>query len=183
MIHCEHQVGFSAVETIRAKQSYERLCMDNGVVVQDYLTDSGAFKANNFFSHIHETQQLLRYCGTNAHHQNGVAERAIQFISNMARAMILHSSIHWKDGIDTSIWPMAVTYTTHIYNNTPNNGVSPNGHFHGKHNSPSSLNGYACVGLSRLHPRPKGATGAETAMMATAFSSRNLHWPEPTTHQ
>jgi hypothetical protein len=66
MIHCEHQVGFSAVETIRAKQSYERVCMDNGVVVQDYLTDSGTFKAKKNISHIHETQQLLRYCGTNA---------------------------------------------------------------------------------------------------------------------
>jgi hypothetical protein len=73
MIHCEHQVGFSSVETIRAKQSYERLCMENGVVVQDYLTDSSAFKAKKSVSHIHETQQLLRYCGTNAHHPNGVA--------------------------------------------------------------------------------------------------------------
>jgi hypothetical protein len=131
MIHCEHQVGLSAVETIRAKQSYERLCMDNGVVVQDYLTDSGAFKANKFVSHIHDTQQLLCYCGTNAHHQNGVAEWVIQSISNMARAMILHSSMHWKYGIDASLWPMAVTYATHIYNNTPKNGVSPMGIFTG----------------------------------------------------
>jgi hypothetical protein len=43
-VHCKNQVGFSAVETIRAKQSYEWFCMDNGVVVQDYLTDSGTFK-------------------------------------------------------------------------------------------------------------------------------------------
>jgi hypothetical protein len=61
-----HQV--SAVETILAKQSYERLCMDNGVFVQDYLTDIGTFKANTFVSHIHETQRLLRYFGTNTHH-------------------------------------------------------------------------------------------------------------------
>jgi hypothetical protein len=99
--------------------------MDKGVVVQDYLTDSGAFKANKFVSHIHETHQLLRFCGTNAHHQNVFAERAIQSISNMARAMILHASMHWKDGIDASIWPMAVTYATHIYNSTPKDGVSP----------------------------------------------------------
>jgi hypothetical protein len=43
-IHVEHQFGFSAVETIRAKQSY----------VQDYITDSGAFKANKFVKHIHD---------------------------------------------------------------------------------------------------------------------------------
>jgi hypothetical protein len=36
----EHQFGFSAVETIIAKQSYERMCLDNGIFVQNYLTDS-----------------------------------------------------------------------------------------------------------------------------------------------
>jgi hypothetical protein len=86
----EHQFGFSAVETIRAKQSYERMCLDNGILVQD----SGAFKAKSFVKHIHEILQLMRFCGTNAHHQNGVAERAIQTISNMSRSMILHTSMH-----------------------------------------------------------------------------------------
>jgi hypothetical protein len=43
----------------------------------------------------------------------------------MSHIMILHSSMHWKYGIDASLWPMDVTYATHIYNNTPKNGVSP----------------------------------------------------------
>jgi hypothetical protein len=124
-VHVENQVGLSAVETIRTKQGFERLCMDNGVVVQDYLTDSAAFKANSFVAHINETYQKLRFCGTNAHHQNGLAERSIQTISNMARAMILHASIHWKNGCDSSLWPQAVNYAAHIYNNTPKNGVCP----------------------------------------------------------
>jgi hypothetical protein len=124
-VHVEHQVGFSAGETIRAKQGFERVCMDNGVVVQDYLTGSGAFNANTFVAHMKETHQKLRFCGTNAHHQNGVAERAIQTISNMAHAMILHSSIHWKNGCDSSLWPMAVSYAAHIHNNTPRNGICP----------------------------------------------------------
>jgi hypothetical protein len=42
----------------------------------------------------------------------------------MARAMILHASMHWKDGVDASIWPMAVNHAIHIYNNTPNKGVT-----------------------------------------------------------
>jgi hypothetical protein len=124
-VHVEHQVGFSAVETIRAKQGFERLCMDNGVVVQDYLTDSGALKANSFVAHINETHQKMRFCGTNTHHQNGVAERSIQTISNMTRAMNLHAGIHWKNGCDSSLWPQAVNYAANIYNNTPNNGVCP----------------------------------------------------------
>jgi hypothetical protein len=99
-IHVEHQFGLSDVETIRAKQAYERKCIDTEIFVQDYLTDSGAFKANAFVKHINENHQLIRFCGTNAHHQNGVAERYIHSIINMARSMILHASIHWKDGID-----------------------------------------------------------------------------------
>jgi hypothetical protein len=78
LVHCEHQVVFSAGETIRGKQSFEKMCMDNGVVVQDYLTDSGTFKANKYVAHINETQQMMHVCGTNAHHQNGVAKRSIQ---------------------------------------------------------------------------------------------------------
>ena len=116
-LHVEHQLGFSAVETIRAKQSYENMAFEHGVVVQSYLTDSGAFKASSFVQHIRDNSQ---YCGTNAHHQNGVAERSIRTVSNMARAMLLHSAAHWKNGIDSSLWPMAVSYAVYVYNNTPN---------------------------------------------------------------
>jgi hypothetical protein len=96
----EHQFGFSAVETIRAKQSYERMCLDNIIVVQDYLTESVAFKATKFVKHIHEAHQLVTFCEKNSRHQNGVAERYIQTISNMARSMILHANMHLKYGID-----------------------------------------------------------------------------------
>ena len=119
-LHVEHQLGFSAVETIRAKQSFESMAFEHGVVVQSYLTDSGAFKANAFVQQIRDHGQQIRYCGTNAHHQNGVAERSIRTVSNMARAMLLHSAAHWKAGVDSSLWPMAVTYAVYIYNNTPN---------------------------------------------------------------
>jgi hypothetical protein len=37
----------------------------------------------------------------------------------MARAVLLHSSAHWKEGIDSSLRPLAVTYAVHVYNNTP----------------------------------------------------------------
>ncbi|KAI2499350.1 hypothetical protein MHU86_15132 [Fragilaria crotonensis] len=119
-LHVEHQLGFSAVETIRAKQSFENMAFEHGVVTQSYLTDSGAFKANSFVQHIREHGQQIHYCGTNAHHQNGIAERSIRTVSNMARAMLLHSAAHWKNGVDSSLWPMAVSYAVYVYNNTPN---------------------------------------------------------------
>jgi len=34
-LHVEHQVGFSAVENIRAKQNFEKLCLDHGVIVNN----------------------------------------------------------------------------------------------------------------------------------------------------
>jgi len=131
-IHVTHQLGFSAVETIRAKQDFEKMAMDHGVTIRSYLTDNGAFKAQQFVAHIREHEQRIHYCGTNAHHQNGVAERSIRSISNMARAMILHASIHWKSGIDSSLWPMAVHYAAHIYNHMPNEkGLCPSDLFTG----------------------------------------------------
>jgi hypothetical protein len=57
-----HQFGFSAVEKTRAKHTYESMCMDNGIFVQDYLTYSGTFKVNSFVRHIHETRQVLKFC-------------------------------------------------------------------------------------------------------------------------
>ena len=96
------------------------MAFEHGVVTQSYLTDSGDFKANAFVQHIRDHGQQIRYCGTNAHHQNGMAERSIRTVSNMARAMLLHSAAHWKNGVDSSLWPMAVTYAVYVYNNTPN---------------------------------------------------------------
>ena len=53
-LHVEHQLGFSAFETLRAKQSFENMAFEHGVVVQSYLTDSGAFKANAFVRQIRD---------------------------------------------------------------------------------------------------------------------------------
>ena len=40
--------------------------------------------------------------------------------------MMLHSSLRWKQGIDSSLWPMAVDYATHVYNHLPGpNGQCP----------------------------------------------------------
>ena len=58
-LHVEHQLGFSAVESIRAKQAYEQMSEHSGVVIESYLTDSGAFKANAFVQHIREHAQRI----------------------------------------------------------------------------------------------------------------------------
>jgi hypothetical protein len=125
-LHVEHQLGFSSSETIRAKQNYEQLALNHGVLVQDYMADNGVFKAKAFVQHIREQNQQVRYCGVNAHHKNSVAERSIRTVSEMARAMVLHSSVRWKGGISKNIWPMAVDYACYVYNHMPNDkGIAP----------------------------------------------------------
>ena len=50
----------------------------------------------------------------------------------MARAMILHVGAHWKHGIDSTMWSVAVQYSTYVYNNFPrHNNVSPSDLFYG----------------------------------------------------
>ena len=43
-IHVEHQLRFLSSETIWAKQNYEKICLDNGIMVDTYLADNGVFK-------------------------------------------------------------------------------------------------------------------------------------------
>jgi hypothetical protein len=119
-IFVDHQLGFLAIETIQAKQAFERFALSVGVYIESYLTDSGAFKATLFVKHIQDHNQHIQYCGANAHHKNGVAERAVRSVSNMARAMILHASCKWRDCIDISLWPMAVKYAVWLFNHLPN---------------------------------------------------------------
>ena len=125
-IHVEPQLGFSSSETIRAKQNFEKLSLDNGILIDSYLADNGVFKANAFVTHIRDHNQKLRFCGVNAHHQNATAERNIRTISECARSLLLHSSLRWKSGIKSDLWPFAVAYASYLYNHLPNeHGLAP----------------------------------------------------------
>jgi hypothetical protein len=114
------------LETLRAKHNFEQRALEHGVVVTNYLADNGTFKARQFVDKIRNRNQLIRYCGVNAHHKNGIADRAIRTVTEMSRAMILHASAHWKDQVEPTLWPMAVDYAVHLYNHLPNEkGIVP----------------------------------------------------------
>ena len=102
-IHVEHQLGFSGVEAIRAKQNFEQMALVHGVLIQEYHADNGIFKAKDYVTELRELHQPIGYCGVGAHHQNGIAERSIRTVSDIARSLILHAAMHWKDGIDSSL--------------------------------------------------------------------------------
>ena len=56
-IHVEHLLRNSSAETIRAKQSYEQLTLEHGVVIENYLAGNGIFKASAFVQHLREHNQ------------------------------------------------------------------------------------------------------------------------------
>ena len=68
----------------------------------------------------------MSFCGVNAHHKNGVAERAIRTVSDCARALMLHAALHWDHEVTSELWPMTVDYDTYLYNHIPNEkGIAP----------------------------------------------------------
>ena len=62
-----------------------------------------------------------------AHHQNGVAERAIQTVSSWAHTMLLHATIHWPEVEHLNLWPFALQHAAFLWNHFPNRttGVAP----------------------------------------------------------
>ena len=67
-IHVEPQLDFSSFEGIRKFINFEKLCLDNEILVQSYLTDNGIFKGKYFIRHIRESNQRIQYCGVDVHH-------------------------------------------------------------------------------------------------------------------
>ena len=56
-IHVEEQLGFSASESIRAKQTFEKFALDHGILIHNYLGDNGIFKSKEFVKHLYEHNQ------------------------------------------------------------------------------------------------------------------------------
>ena len=67
-------LNFSSLEKIRAKQCFEKMDIDCGVLINSYRADNSVFKDDVSVAHIREHNQKLRYCGVNAHHKNGAAK-------------------------------------------------------------------------------------------------------------
>jgi hypothetical protein len=66
----------------------------NGVKdeVEHYHADNGIFTSNGFKDKVKKCGQSITFCGVGAHHQNGVAERRIQDLSDSARSMLLREN-------------------------------------------------------------------------------------------
>lgn len=127
LIWLQNQVSLRTGETLRAKMKFERFAAGFGVKIKKYHGDNGVFAANEFRDHVQQHGQSLEFSGVGAHHQNGVAERAIQTVTSWARTMLLHSCLHWPVSTNLSLWPFALEHAVLLWNNIPRkeHGLSP----------------------------------------------------------
>jgi hypothetical protein len=125
-VHVYHQVSLAAADTLLSKAQFEHEAGTHGIQIKKYHTDNGIFVSEAWKEHLHGMHQTQRQSATGAHHQNAIAERAIQTVTTSARAMLLHLKVHWPDEYDTRLWPFALQYAAWLYNYTPKaNNLAP----------------------------------------------------------
>ena len=82
-----------AVETVEAKQAFERFTLSQGVQVTHHHSDNGQFAETKFLAAVVQQGQMILFCGVNAHFQNGVAEKRIRDLQDSARTQLLHAKV------------------------------------------------------------------------------------------
>ena len=126
-VKVHHQTSLNAAETIGSKSKFEQEARQYGVKVQNYHCDNGTFTARDFVNHVWNQEQGISFSGVGAKFQNGVAESAVRTSTYMARTMMLHAAIRWPEVYSADLWPFAMSYACHVYNNIPrqDTGMSP----------------------------------------------------------
>ena len=136
-VYVDHYSGLSYVhvqkytngeETVLAKKTYKTWCRTYGVTVRHYLSDNGRFAENKFLQAISESlHQTISYCGVNAHHQNGVAEKHIWDLQELSRTALIHAQHRWSNVITANLRPFALKIEYNVHQSTPslNDIISP----------------------------------------------------------
>lgn len=106
-------------EIIAAKLAYEQFAASCGVRVKHYHCDNGRFAEAGFKEACHRAHQTVSFCGVNAHHQNGIAERRIRDLQDCARSMLLTAKHNWPAVITAHLWGFALCHASQIRRNAP----------------------------------------------------------------
>jgi Reverse transcriptase (RNA-dependent DNA polymerase) len=117
--YVHNQSSTAAAHTIEAKRAFERFAKVHGVLIQHYHADNHIFDSDAFITEIHRCGQSILYCGVNAHHQNGRAEKKIRDLQELARTMLLHARQRWPSAVTTNLWPFALRVANEVSNTTP----------------------------------------------------------------
>ena len=106
-------------ETVRGKEVFERIAPSYDVNTRHYHCDNGIFNSKLFHNPIRRSNQIISFCGVNAHRQNGKTERRIRYITEGARTVLFYASHRWPKVIDAYFWPAALNNYVNIRNNIP----------------------------------------------------------------
>lgn len=119
LIFTSHQPTLGSSDTIRSVAKLEQFFSEHDVKLKRFHTDNGVFTTNEFKQHLTDNEYQLTLSGVGAHHQNGIAERAIQTVVWKARTMMIHLQIHWPEHFQANLWTFALNYATWLHNHTP----------------------------------------------------------------
>ena len=109
----------SAEETLEGKRAFETIARNSGITIKGYHADNGIFRANAWVNDCNVKSQRLTFAGVNAHHQNGIAERRIRTLQELARTMLIHANRRWSKCVTTELWPYAVRAANEALNESP----------------------------------------------------------------
>ena len=163
-VFADHASGFTYVhlhqamttqETLDAKHAFECVAEQHVIHIRHSHCDNGRFANRAFMDDIHKASQTITFCGVVAHHQNGVAERHIRDITEIARTMLLHAAHRWPKTITSNLWPQALKHATNVRNALPRKGKTCW--------KPSSL-------LSNVHFRNTTKIAVQVLLLLTLFT-------------
>jgi hypothetical protein len=77
-IHLVLQVNLNMHKTLNAIHEFEQVCRNHGVIPQLYHSDNASvFTSEGVAEKLKRFAQIITFAGADAHHHNGMAERAI----------------------------------------------------------------------------------------------------------
>ena len=83
------QTSTDGRQTLNGKHKFETFSKICGIDTHHYHADNKIFNNQAFKESYISARQKQSFCGACAHHQNGLEERKIKTIMNLARAIFL----------------------------------------------------------------------------------------------
>ena len=78
------------------------------------------FTENKLLQAVSESpHQTISYCGVNAHHQNGVAEKRIRDLQELSRTSVMHAQQRWSNAIISNLWTFALEMANEVHQYMP----------------------------------------------------------------